>query len=170
MGTISNVFNTKTSHTMVDESRPLSHGRSTLKLSTNLVVDSLQDVAKPASLIEDLGFESLYISERKHDPFMQLAVAATATDRIKLGPEIALAFPRNPMVLAYTSWDLQQATNGRFVLGLGTQVKDYVSHCTSFARFGSTLENRRRCTSLRPMILTGGSSPGCSYKHSRLSL
>ncbi len=48
--------------------------------------------------------------------------------------------------------------------------KDYVSHCTSFARFGSTLENRRRCTSLRPMILTGGSSPGCSYKHSRLSL
>jgi probable F420-dependent oxidoreductase len=108
---------------MVDESRPLSHGRSTLKLSTNLVVDSLQDVAKPANVIEDLGFESLYISERKHDPFMQLAVAATATDRIKLGPEIALAFPRNPMVLAYTSWDLQQATNGRFVLGLGTQVK-----------------------------------------------
>ena len=48
--------------------------------------------------------------------------------------------------------------------------KDYVSHCTSFTRFGSTLGNRRRSTSLRPMILTGGSSPGGSYRHSRLSL
>ena len=63
-----------------------------------------------------MGFESLWISERKHDPFMQLAVAATATERIKLGPEIALAFPRNPMVLAYQAWDLQNASNGRFIL------------------------------------------------------
>ena len=94
-----------------------------MKLSTNLVVDSLQDVAEPAKKIEDLGFEALYISERQHEPFMQLAVAATATSRIKLGPEIALAFPRNPMVLAYTAWDLQNATNGRFILGLGTQVR-----------------------------------------------
>jgi probable F420-dependent oxidoreductase len=54
---------------------------------------------------------------------MQLAIAATATSRIKLGPEVALAFPRNPMVLAYTAWDLQRASNGRFILGLGTQVK-----------------------------------------------
>ena len=94
-----------------------------MKLSTNLVVDSLQDVAEPAKKIEAMGFESLYISERKHEPFMQLAVAAVNTERIKIGPEIALTFPRNPMVLAYTSWDLQRATNGRFILGLGTQVK-----------------------------------------------
>ncbi len=94
-----------------------------MKLVTNLVVDSLQDVAEPARRIEELGLEALYISERKHNPFMQLAVAATSTSRIKLGPEIALAFPRNPMVLAYSSWDLQNASNGRFVLGLGTQVK-----------------------------------------------
>jgi len=98
-------------------------GRTEMKLSTNLVVDSLQDVAEPARKIEALGFESLYISERKHEPFMQLAVAATVTSRIKLGPQIALVFPRNPMVLAYTAWDLQGSTNGRFILGLGTQVK-----------------------------------------------
>lgn len=48
--------------------------------------------------------------------------------------------------------------------------KDYVSHCTSFVRFGSTWGKRRRCTSLRPWALTGGSSPGCSYRHSPLSL
>lgn len=94
-----------------------------MKLTTNLVVDSLQDVADPARRIEEMGFETLYISERKHNPFLQLAVAATATSRIKLGPEVALAFPRNPMVLAYTAWDLQHSTNGRFVLGLGTQVR-----------------------------------------------
>lgn len=50
------------------------------------------------------------------------------------------------------------------------QGKDYVSHCTSFVRFGSTWGKRRRCTSLRPWALTGGSSPGCSYRHSPLSL
>lgn len=94
-----------------------------MKLSTNLIVDSLQDVADPARRIEEMGFEALYISERKHNPFLQLAVAAVSTSCIKLGPEIALAFPRNPMVLAYTAWDLQRASQGRFILGLGTQVK-----------------------------------------------
>ena len=94
-----------------------------MKLSTNLVVDSLQDVADPARRIEEMGFASLWISERKHDPFMQLAIATHATERIRLGPEVALAFPRNPMVLAYQAWDLQNASTGRFVLGLGTQVR-----------------------------------------------
>ena len=94
-----------------------------MKLSTNLVVDNLQDVADPSKRIEEMGFSTLCISERKHDPFMQLAIAAVNTESIKLTTEIALAFPRNPMVLAYTAWDLQNASNGRFILGLGTQVK-----------------------------------------------
>jgi probable F420-dependent oxidoreductase len=82
-----------------------------------------------------MGFETLCISERKHDPFMQLAVAAVNTDRIKLTTEIALAFPRNPMMLAYTAWDLQNASKGRFILGLGTQVKAHNER-----RFGLTWE------------------------------
>ncbi len=94
-----------------------------MKLSTNLVVDSLRDVAEPARKIEEMGFEALYVSERKHNPFLQLAVAAISTERVRLGTEVAMAFPRNPMVLAYTAWDLQRASNGRFVLGLGTQVR-----------------------------------------------
>ncbi|HQQ63737.1 MAG TPA: TIGR03617 family F420-dependent LLM class oxidoreductase [Pseudomonadales bacterium] len=104
-----------------------------MKLSTNLVVDNLRDVADPARRIEEMGFSTLCISERKHDPFMQLAVAAVNTDRIKLTTEIALAFPRNPMVLAYTAWDLQNASHGRFILGLGTQVKAHNER-----RFGLT--------------------------------
>lgn len=104
-----------------------------MKLSTNLVVDNLRDVADPAKRIEAMGFSTLCISERKHDPFMQLAVAAVNTDRIRLTTEIALAFPRNPMVLAYTAWDLQNASQGRFILGLGTQVKAHNER-----RFGLT--------------------------------
>ena len=65
---------------------PYSFGRYDLKLVTNLVVDSLQDVAEPAKRIEARGFEALYISERKHNPFMQLSEAAPATSRSKLGP------------------------------------------------------------------------------------
>lgn len=79
-----------------------------MRLSTSLVVDSLRDVADPAKRIEEMGFETLYISERKRNPFLQLAVAAVSTSRIRLGPEVAPAFPRNPMVLAYTAWDLQK--------------------------------------------------------------
>lgn len=94
-----------------------------MKLSTNLVVDSLRDVTEPARKIEEMGFESIFISERKHNPFLQIAVASICTERIRLSTEVAMTFPRNPMVLAYTAWDLQRASNGRFVLGLGTQVK-----------------------------------------------
>lgn len=117
-----------------------------MKLSTNLVVDSLHEVADPARRIEEMGFEALYISERKHNPFLQLAVAAVATSRIKIGPEVALAFPRNPMVLAYTAWDLQRASNGRFILGLGTQVKAHNER-----RFG--LKWERPAAKLREYVL-----------------
>jgi len=117
-----------------------------VKLSTNLVVDDLQDVAEPVRSLEALGFETLYISERKHEPFMQLAVAAVNSERIKLGPEIALTFPRNPMVLAYTAWDLQRASKGRFILGLGTQVKAHNER-----RFG--LKWERPAAKLREYIL-----------------
>ncbi|MBW2422334.1 MAG: TIGR03617 family F420-dependent LLM class oxidoreductase [Deltaproteobacteria bacterium] len=117
-----------------------------MKLSTNLVVDDLQDVAEPVRSLEALGFETLYISERKHEPFMQLAVAAVNSERIKLGPEIALTFPRNPMVLAYTALDLQRASKGRFILGLGTQVKAHNER-----RFG--LKWERPAAKLREYIL-----------------
>jgi probable F420-dependent oxidoreductase len=72
---------------------------------------------------EAMGFGFLWSAETKHDPFLPLAVAAGTTSRIGLGTAIAVAFPRSPMILAHTAWDLQKASGGRFVLGLGTQVK-----------------------------------------------
>src|SRR5713226_9155707 len=85
----------------------------------------LTNAAEVARAAEEMGFAALWGVENQHDPFLPLAVAAINTSKIKLGTAIALAFPRSPMSLAYTSWDLQAASNGRFILGLGTQVKGH---------------------------------------------
>ena len=83
----------------------------------------LQSVADHARKAEAIGYGCLWTSETQRDPFLPLAVAATATSSIKLGTSIAVAFPRSPMVLAYTVWDIQKASAGRFILGLGSQVR-----------------------------------------------
>jgi len=86
-------------------------------------IDDLADVPALASRAEEAGFAALWSSEVSHDPFLQLGLAATQTKRIELGTAIALSFTRSPMALAYTCWDLAALTGGRFILGLGTQVK-----------------------------------------------
>jgi probable F420-dependent oxidoreductase len=96
-----------------------------MKLDTILAVSSFAEVATLARAAEEMGFAALWSTEAQHEPFMPLAVAATTTSTIKLGTAIALAFPRSPMILAYTAWDLQASSNGRFILGLGTQVKGH---------------------------------------------
>jgi probable F420-dependent oxidoreductase len=92
-------------------------------LDCGLPASDLAAVPDWARRAEALGFGSLWSAETRHDPFLPLAVAAGATTRIGLGTAIALAFTRSPMVLAHLAWDLQRASGGRFVLGLGTQVK-----------------------------------------------
>ena len=83
----------------------------------------LQAVPEYARKVEAIGYGCLWTSETQHDPFLPLAVAATATSSIKLGTSIAVSFPRSPMVIAYTAWDIQKASAGRFILGLGSQVR-----------------------------------------------
>ena len=83
----------------------------------------LAAVAEQARGLEELGFGAMWTRETQHDPFLPLASAATVTSKISLGTGIALAFPRSPMTLAYTAWDLQRASHGHFILGLGSQVK-----------------------------------------------
>jgi probable F420-dependent oxidoreductase len=63
--------------------------------------------------------------ENKHDPFLAHAVAALATEHVELATSVAIAFPRSPMVVANVSWDLQVASRGRFVLGLGPQIRPH---------------------------------------------
>jgi probable F420-dependent oxidoreductase len=70
-----------------------------------------------------MGFDGLWTSEAAHDPFLPLTLAAEHSHRLSLGTGIALAFPRSPAILAHTGWDLARYSRGRFIMGLGTQVK-----------------------------------------------
>ena len=89
--------------------------------------DYLKDMDRTARAAEDLGFSGLWTSETKHDAFLPLAIAANETYEIELGTSVAIAFSRSPMETAQTAWDLQDLSDGRFVLGLGTQVKAHIT-------------------------------------------
>ncbi|WP_020422839.1 TIGR03617 family F420-dependent LLM class oxidoreductase [Amycolatopsis sp. ATCC 39116] len=73
------------------------------------------------------GFDGVWTTEVKHDPFLPLALGATVTERVTLGTAIAVAFARNPMTVAQTANDLQELSGGRLLLGLGTQIKTHVT-------------------------------------------
>lgn len=94
-----------------------------MKLDIGLMTFDLPAVAAYARRAEELGFGAIWSAETRHDPFLPLAVASTTTSRMGLGTAIAIAFARSPMILAHIAWDLQKASGGRFVLGLGSQVK-----------------------------------------------
>jgi len=89
-------------------------------------IGGLSDAAARARALEDGGFDAAWAGEVNQDPFLPLAVAAGATDRIAVGTSIAVAFARSPMTLAYTADDLQRHSHGRLLLGLGSQVKAHV--------------------------------------------
>jgi probable F420-dependent oxidoreductase len=91
----------------------------------------LNQVREIARAAEQLGFTALWSSETLHDPFLSAAMIAEHTQKLCLGTAVAIAFARSPANLAYTAWDLAQASSGRFILGLGTQVKAHVER-----RFG----------------------------------
>ncbi len=79
-----------------------------------------------ASNIERIGFDSIAQAELRRDPFLPLTLASMATSTARLATSVAIAFPRSPTAVAYTAWNLQEMSNGRFVLGLGTQVKGHI--------------------------------------------
>ena len=84
------------------------------------------DAGDAAKRQEDLGYDGLWAPETSHDPLISLAFAARATERVELGTAIVVAFGRNPMDLAITANDLQLISKGRFILGLGSQIKPHI--------------------------------------------
>ncbi len=86
---------------------------------------TLEQIAERAALLESMGFDGLTTAEAGHDAFLPIMTAAASTKRIMMGTNVAVSFPRSPMVTAQTAWDLQHFTGGRFNLGLGTQVKGH---------------------------------------------
>ena len=83
--------------------------------------------AEEAVAFEKMGLDAAWTFEASHDPFLPLVLAADRTKSINLGTAIAVAFARNPMTCAVTSWDLQRLSEGRFILGLGTQIKPHIT-------------------------------------------
>ncbi len=85
----------------------------------------LGQVPQLAREAEATGFGAIWAPETKHDPFLPLALVAEHTSRIRFGTAVAIAFPRSPMAFANIGWDLANFSGGRFILGLGTQVKGH---------------------------------------------
>jgi len=96
-----------------------------MKLDAVFAPTALAEVPALARAAEAVGFDAVWTAETSHDPFLPLALAAEHTERLKFGTAIAVAFPRSPLVHAQIAWDLQQQSGGRFMLGLGTQVKGH---------------------------------------------
>ena len=85
-----------------------------------------------ARLAEQAGGHVLLTAENRFDPFLPLVLAAEHSARIKIGPSVAIAFPRSPFMTAQLGWELQRYSGGRFELGLGTQVRGHIQR-----RFGA---------------------------------
>jgi probable F420-dependent oxidoreductase len=96
-----------------------------MKVDAPLSAD-LGRVAKHASKLEALGYDGLRLAELNHDPFMPLAIAAEHTESIELVTSVAVAFARNPMSMAVLAHDLNAFSQGRLVLGIGSQVKPHI--------------------------------------------
>jgi len=88
---------------------------------------STDAIVSRAQQLEDLGYDGLLIAEITHDPFLPLALAAHHTSRIELRTSIAVAFARNPMTLANIGHDLNALSQGRFTLGLGSQIRPHIT-------------------------------------------
>jgi probable F420-dependent oxidoreductase len=87
----------------------------------------LTKAAAEAKEREEAGYSGVWTAETSHDPFLPLLLAAEDTEHVELGTSIAVAFARNPMLLANTGYDLQAYSKGRFILGLGSQIKPHIT-------------------------------------------
>jgi probable F420-dependent oxidoreductase len=102
-----------------------------MHLDATLPTVPLQEVPAIAAAAERLGLDALWSSETQHDPFLPCPLIAEHTSRLHFGTAIAVSFARSPANLAYLAWDLAAQSGGRFILGLGTQVRAHIER-----RFG----------------------------------
>jgi probable F420-dependent oxidoreductase len=97
-----------------------------MKIDGALLANDLNAAGASARAYEEQGFDGVLSFEGTHDPFVPLVLAAAVTERVELTTAIAIAFARNPMVCAYLANDLQLVSRGRFILGLGSQIRPHI--------------------------------------------
>ncbi len=97
-----------------------------MKVDVPLITSELAEVPDEARAVERIGYDGVFTFEGQHDPFFPLLLAAHHSERLELATAIAVAFPRSPMHLANIGHDLQVYSGGRFILGLGSQIKAHI--------------------------------------------
>jgi probable F420-dependent oxidoreductase len=141
-------------------------------IDSGLLSSDLRGVAARARELEAAGYDGVWTAEAGHDPYLACALVATATERVAIGTNIAVAFPRSPLVHAQIAWDLQAASRGRFILGLGTQVRGHNErrYSTPWGSPGPRL--REMVLLIRHIwdVWQNGTKPGFEGKHYRFSL
>ncbi len=110
-----------------------------MRVYTTAPLEDPRDARVTFPALERAGYDGAFSFEAKHDPFLPLAVAAEHTTRLTLGTAVAIAFARNPMNLANLGYGLQSLSGGRFLLGLGTQVRPHIER-----RFSATWSHPAR--------------------------
>jgi probable F420-dependent oxidoreductase len=117
-----------------------------MKVDGSILVSNPSDAGPAARRLEALGYDGGFTFEGRHDPFLPLAIAADHTDSLELSTAVAIAFARNPMLLANVGYDLQLQSRGRFILGLGSQIRPHIEK-----RFSSIWS--RPAARMREMVL-----------------
>tara|TARA_Y100000746_G_scaffold35064_1_gene26336 strand:- start:158 stop:1174 length:1017 start_codon:yes stop_codon:yes gene_type:complete len=97
-----------------------------IKIDCSMITRDPAEASKASKELEDLGYDGAFTFEGPHEPFLPLAAAALATEKLELLTSIAVAFSRNPMTLANIGYDLQLMSKGRFTLGIGSQIKPHI--------------------------------------------
>ena len=126
----------------------------------------IRDFARLSKVAEDVGLDAVLVEETKDDPFQMMALRATTTERIQLGTSVAMAFPRSPTAIAMSAWSLAKLSEGRFILGHGTQVRAHIQR--HFDRIGTLLHLGCVTTSVR-RGRSGGAGRIARYSSSRAS-
>ena len=98
-----------------------------MKVDGGLLIGDLAGVPKRIAELEALGYDGVMTAETSHDPFFPLVLAAEHSERVELMTSIAVAFARTPMVLANVAHDLNAYSKGRFILGLGSQIRPHIT-------------------------------------------
>ncbi len=97
-----------------------------MKVYTTAPLEDPRDARTAYTRLEEIGYDGAFSFEAKHDPFLPLVLAAENTTKLRLGTAIAIAFARNPMNLANLAYGVQSISGGRFMLGLGSQVRPHI--------------------------------------------
>jgi probable F420-dependent oxidoreductase len=133
-----------------------------MKFDASLLVHDLEQMPALARFADETGFDGIWTFETAHEPFLPLVLAAEHSRRLSVGTSIAVAFARSPAILAYLAWDLARFSKGRFILGLGTQVRGHNER-----RFGVKWE--KPVEKMREVILAVRAIWDCWQHRTRLN-